>query len=303
MSHSVLAHIASTIAQKENLATNALAYILNRSPAARTALHRQMVDLMLHAADGATLGYIEAKFWAALTSSQPVEYIRRLAESGGVLVILAPEQRLPTLRAEMLERIKEPTPTNLTDEVMQVGSVRVGLLSWRRLLDALKEAVKDEHHKASDVQQLDGLVRRFETDGFIPLTRVDIYNQELPRLALALASLLPDVVDGAVKPASSRFKERGPRTTLGRPVATSRSPARVAGWASTIASGPSTDAARCGFASTPTNGAVQLRCARRYSSGPRWTRRARMSTTTMARCACLCCCERASRGRPWCSMR
>lgn len=103
--------------------------------------------------------------------------------------MLAPELRLPTLRAEMLERIKEPTPTNLTAEAMQVGTVRVGLLSWRRLLDALKEAVKDEHHTASDVQQLDGLVRRFETDGFIPVTRVDIDNQELPRLALALASL------------------------------------------------------------------------------------------------------------------
>ena len=49
------------------------------------------------------------------------------------------------------------------------------------------------------MQQLDGLVRRFETDGFIPLTRVDIDNQELPRLALALAGLVPDIGDGAVK--------------------------------------------------------------------------------------------------------
>ena len=89
----------------------------------------------------------------------------------------------------VVERLKEHTLTNLTAEAMQVGTVRVGLLSWRRLLDALK----DEHDTASGVQQLDGFVRRFETAGFIPLTDID--NQELPRLALALAGL----VDGAVQ--------------------------------------------------------------------------------------------------------
>ena len=46
MADTVLAHIASQITQKENLATEALAFVLNRSPAARAALHRSMAALV-----------------------------------------------------------------------------------------------------------------------------------------------------------------------------------------------------------------------------------------------------------------
>ena len=115
MSTTVLAHIAASMPQKENLATEALAFILNGSPVARGALQSQLAillgtiapiarvatqiavgeesrpDVVLLAESGDPLGYIEAKFWAALTDAQPVQYVKRLADlGGGVLVILAP---------------------------------------------------------------------------------------------------------------------------------------------------------------------------------------------------------------------
>src|SRR5436309_1490815 len=131
MSDTVLAHVVAAFPQKENLGTEALAFIMNRSAPAREAIRRKIAevvgdlpviarvvtqpavgdesrpDLILLGHSGETIGFIEAKFWAGLTPSQPVEYIRRLADHGGVLVMLAPEQRLATLRAEVMERCRK----------------------------------------------------------------------------------------------------------------------------------------------------------------------------------------------------
>jgi hypothetical protein len=222
MADTVLAHIAGSITQKENLGTEALAFILNRSAAARVALRDQIAailgdvpvvarvatqlaigeesrpDLMLHGDDGRTLGYVEAKFWAALTNAQPVEYVRRLAAAGGgVLVLLAPERRLPTLRAEVIERLR-PEPAMVGAQSLKLGRVRIGVLSWSRLLGALGAAVADDRASASDVAQLAGLVARFEADGFLPLTRSELDDLEVPRRMLAIGQLVNEIVERGV---------------------------------------------------------------------------------------------------------
>jgi hypothetical protein len=46
MATTVLAHVAASMPQKENLATEALAFILNGFPAARGALQSQMAALV-----------------------------------------------------------------------------------------------------------------------------------------------------------------------------------------------------------------------------------------------------------------
>jgi hypothetical protein len=224
MADTVLAHIAAANPQKENLATEALAFILNRAPAARSALHRKIVtllgevppitrvvaqvavreesrpDIVVLAGDGQTLGYIEAKFWAALTAAQPVKYVEHLTRSGGHNhLFLAPEQRLPTLRGEVVERLKAAgmAPADTGGLSMAVGSVRLGLLSWRTLLDALRDVAVEDRDLASDVHQLRGLVERFEREGFIPLTRVDLDDLDVPRRIASLTNLSWEIVDAA----------------------------------------------------------------------------------------------------------
>lgn len=233
MADTVLAHIAGSIAQKENLATEALAFVLNRSPSARSALHRQIVglvgeipaiarvatqvavgdesrpDLVLSAGDGRTIGYIEAKFWAALTGAQPVEYLRRLTGlAGGSLVMLAPERRLPTLRAEVMERCAAARVDLVPRGPWGFDALpnRIGILSWSMLLSTLRDAVADDHVSASDVQQLTGLCARFETEGFLPLTREDIDDLDVPRRVLALANLVNDITDAAVAAGVGKIK-------------------------------------------------------------------------------------------------
>ena len=107
---------------EENLATEALCFILNQSAAARRGfievlervIGRSLPDLVFYtqAADsdgtipdlvgrdssGRPVFYVESKFWAGLTDSQPVGYLRRLQhESGLGLIVLAPANRLVTL--------------------------------------------------------------------------------------------------------------------------------------------------------------------------------------------------------------
>lgn len=122
--NSLLAHIAYEFTnQTELVATKALAYILDRSGAAKDALldllrtggadvgpiarveaeatgdDKGRVDLSLHDDAGEERVLIEAKFWAGLTGNQPAAYLGRLPDDGkpSVLLFVAPDMRLGTL--------------------------------------------------------------------------------------------------------------------------------------------------------------------------------------------------------------
>ncbi len=48
------------------------------------------------------------------------------------------------------------------------------------------------------MDQLTGLVARFETDGFLPVTRVELDDLDVPRRIITLADLVNGIVDQAV---------------------------------------------------------------------------------------------------------
>jgi hypothetical protein len=227
MATTVLSHIAATVPQKENLATEALAFILNRSSAARSALAAQLAqltgalppissvqtqvaageesrpDIGLLDERGALVGFLEAKFWAALTDAQPGAYLERLREHGHeqerVLVMLAPARRAATLRNEVIGRCRSAGSSIIEQRstTIVVDGAHVVFLSWSSLLAALHDAVLGDQATLSDVMQLEGLVARFETEGFIPLTNADIEDLEVPRRVLALAELVNDILEVA----------------------------------------------------------------------------------------------------------
>ena len=104
-------HLASRFStHPENLATEAVAFIVNRSPAMREALRRlfgwtgielprlarfrsqagddqgNIPDLVGLDTMGAERLFIENKFWAGLTENQPAGYLERLPAEGGPLI-------------------------------------------------------------------------------------------------------------------------------------------------------------------------------------------------------------------------
>ncbi|MFO0683936.1 MAG: hypothetical protein U0234_17925 [Sandaracinus sp.] len=187
--------VGKLTSQRENAATLALTYVMTKCAPARAAVATALgipevarvssqyiagdesrPDIAMFSADGKLRGLIEAKFWAALTDAQPVDYITRLDEAGGgVLVVLAPEARLDALRAEVLERCRRARPETAIDgSSITVGAITIRFVSWRGVLDLIDDAARVAGDEAArrDVGQLRGLCDVFEGEGFLPLLKL-----------------------------------------------------------------------------------------------------------------------------------
>lgn len=189
-----LAHRFST--HPENLATEALNYILGASVPARHALLSLLAEIEpglprdlafetrvggegearpdlvgRHSELGRAL-ILEAKFWAGLTAHQPVTYLRRLRrERPAVLAILAPGLRFRTLWGELTARCAEAgiAVADRVEKAPEIWFADAGsaatlvLMSWRVLLDTLRRALEMHHESGllSDVIQLAGLAAQW----------------------------------------------------------------------------------------------------------------------------------------------
>ena len=190
---SLLAHLAwKFTSPTETLATEALGYILSRSPAAREALretlrtggadvpplarvatevigdHDERLDLVGFDEHGSERVLIEAKFRAGLTDNQPDTYIGRLPKDGApaVLLFVAPEQRLVTLWAELRRRAvagselgTDMRTEGLTSVMVDGSPRRLMLTSWRALLGAMssRAGIDGDTSAERDILQLSAL--------------------------------------------------------------------------------------------------------------------------------------------------
>ena len=194
--HTLLSFIARRyITAREDAATDALGFILNRSEAARKGLtdilREQVPDILpvsrvenqLSDADGGipdvacfdaagqVQAFIEAKFSAPLTHHQPNTYWQRLpSDRPTALVVLAPVDRLRHLLGDLTERLKavgfqmgdQSGATNLIT-VRDTASLRhLILISWDELLDRLAEQVRSvpDPQAGFEIEQLRGIARR-----------------------------------------------------------------------------------------------------------------------------------------------
>lgn len=203
---SLMAHLVPRLtSQVENAATDALAYILNRSEGAIQALNDLLreggfdiepivrVETQVSYPDGSRpdmAGYdktdaarllVEAKFWASLLEGQASWYARLLDQPGpATLLFIAPEPRLPTLWAEVhrqmeqqsrLEPIESPSGMQRAKVIWaEQGETEIHLLlvSWVRLLDRIEVSSEDDGVK-SDIRQLRGFAQSQGDKGFLPI--------------------------------------------------------------------------------------------------------------------------------------
>jgi hypothetical protein len=202
---SLFGHLASKSAQPENVATEALNYILNRSSIARSAFiqfakqanvelpdellfrtqaggdDNAIPDLVGTDPEAGQVFVVEAKFWAGLTDNQPVAYLNRLPyQTASLLLFIAPARRFETLWPELLRRCRnENVSVEQSHEEMARGfkAIKVGtthtlaITSWQAVLAYILRALETEgeHRVASDVQQLQGLCERMDSGAFLPL--------------------------------------------------------------------------------------------------------------------------------------
>src|SRR6516165_7084676 len=166
-------HLASRFStHPENLATEAVAFIVDRSAAMREALRRlagrttielpPLTSFRSQAGDGqgnipdlvgvdatrAERLFIENKFWAGLTENQPAGYLDRLpTEGGAVLLFVVPSKRLPIVWSELkssaMNRGRDlPHPEQLPGDFLFVrltSSTALAATTWNAVLDALDD--------------------------------------------------------------------------------------------------------------------------------------------------------------------
>ena len=208
---SLLAHMVPKITpQVENAATEALAYILNRSDSAMQSLNGLLqedgfpiepivrVETQVTYPDGSipdVVGYdknnqtrllVEAKFGAALGQGQAGGYAQLLNQPGrAVLMFLAPDRRIPVLWATIEKQMKEFSELDDLASAQGVKRARVVwnkpsdtdlrliLTSWVWLIDRL-EAMEPDRDIRSDLSQLRGLARREDSRVFLPIHDEDL---------------------------------------------------------------------------------------------------------------------------------
>jgi hypothetical protein len=231
---SLFAHLVSRFARSpENLATEALAYILQNSSTARLAFISHLREFAANLPDDLTFrtqetgddnaipdivgidnnGHqpiiVEAKFWAGLTDNQPSTYLNRLpSERPALLVFIAPEARFQTLWPELLRRCSSlASAEQLIEEepkrcVSMGNGHRLALTSWRAVMRSIEARLVAAGEDAirADLQQLAGLCERMDSEAFLPV-RSEEMSPLVGRRINDYCSLIEDVV--------ARLKQKG----------------------------------------------------------------------------------------------
>lgn len=182
----------------EDTATEALAYILRKSPASVGDLadlagipgeHIVRVETQVVAVDGSRPDLVcfdssrekrvivEAKFWAGLMDEQPNAYLEQLPVSGrSALLFIVPEVRSGTLWSAINKMVtdggiqleREPAPTGILAAKVTGTDRFLVLTSWTKVLDGMLAVAEDADIRA-EIVQLRGLAQRQDEDAFLPL--------------------------------------------------------------------------------------------------------------------------------------
>ena len=224
-SDTLLAHLSTRFTdQIENIAVEALGHILSNSASARRGLddvlriggvevgdisrvvtqstgeEGERPDLACYDG-GAERVLIEAKFWAGLTSNQPVAYLERLPkDEPSALLFIAPATRFQSLWAELKRLVEsalipfgETVSGNATHTASVGGDRALMMTSWTALLDHMESRAINagDGTAQNDIQQLRGLAARADEETLLPIRKEQL-GLEFPRFMTHMNKLVDD---------------------------------------------------------------------------------------------------------------
>lgn len=229
--HTVFSHIIQKRFSRvnEDVATDALAYILESSDAARRGMMKFLRGIIpdlpplrfkTQQTEGAIRPdmwgfddtearvFVENKFWAGLTDNQPVSYLKQLAaySQPTVLLVVAPAAREHTLWRELSRRLldarisvseRDAAAGVARSVATQLGPI-LALTSWTNLLSALEHEAVDDPSARGDLVQLHALCDAADNDAFAPVSVEELSDQRTPAYMLQLSSIVQEAVDLAV---------------------------------------------------------------------------------------------------------
>jgi hypothetical protein len=217
-------------AVNEDVATDALAYVLESSDAARRGMMKllrginpdlPMLRFKTQQAEGLIRPdiwgfadneqarvFVENKFWAGLTDNQPVSYLRRLATGSQptVLLLIAPAAREQTLWRELVGRLDEAgisiSARTVAPGVAICGATQLGpilaLTSWTSVLSLLEHEAVDDPAARGDIIQLRALCDSADNEAFVPASKEQVSDQRTAAFIVQLGAIVRAAVDLAV---------------------------------------------------------------------------------------------------------
>lgn len=202
MATSLLAHLYSHIrGSQEDIATLSLQYILSQSPelsraftrsissslciklesdlqyiTQATGKNKERPDLAGIDVRGQEIVLCEMKFYAGLTSNQPLAYIDRLKEnSGSGLLFICPNARLISLWSKLKDTCSNRTIESIHDFCIKVDGISLAITSWTDIIELLtKTAASVAVDLLADIKQLEGYCAQMDSDAFIPFSPEDL---------------------------------------------------------------------------------------------------------------------------------
>lgn len=222
---SLLGHLVPRIASSgaEPAATQALAYILNSSeevsiafvefvsktgveffmPRAITAEEQHgdgRPDLTIQDTAGTVRILVENKFWAGLTDSQPVIYLKELShDASSAVVFVVPKRRMHSLWVQLKERCQDSLVELGREELGSdiiwacTGNRTLAITSWDQILERLEHAATEDSIR-QDINQLRGLTEQMDTDEFLPLREDEVTDLRVARRLINYSQLIDPIV-------------------------------------------------------------------------------------------------------------
>jgi len=222
---SLLGHYYSRIkGSQEDIASEGLAYILNRSAIASDAIRNYIknecgVDLpgLLFRTQVSGEKYetpdivgtdehtrerliIEAKFWAALTANQPVEYQKRLSGENNVLMFVCPVLRVRLLWDELARRIQNEKMEASFDDQRQIISFPNNcfliIKTWDQILRHVKDALiqGEDRSLVSDIDQIIGFCNKIDDIAFMPILEKE-FSPSIGKRIYSYYLLIDKIID------------------------------------------------------------------------------------------------------------
>lgn len=220
---SLLGQLYSRIrGSQEDIASEGLTYVLKQSEAARNAVYNllrthcglefddlrfksqsigdklERPDITAFNAQNQEVLIMEAKFWAPLTSNQPVNYLKRLGENSA-LVFICPNLRLQNVYDECLRRLNNAaitnTPVDKNYSVSLGGNNYLLVITWDEILNAVRKNLEKtiEVELMSDIDQIIGLCKKIDSNAFLPLQTIDL-SPEIPRRVMNYQNMIDSIV-------------------------------------------------------------------------------------------------------------
>ena len=215
----------------EDIATDALAYVLNTHDSVRLGLMNLLRSIIsdlpnlyfrtqivegsirpdMWGYGGAeTYVYFENKFWAGLTENQPVSYLKELEKypHPTILLFVVPGAREQSIIAELTRRLNDADikfieKTNVQKNIIWCIKTGTGpflsLTSWPRLIDLLEFSSKNNSAAKNDLELLRSLCDAADIGKFIPMNSTDLINQITPALILQLGQLIRDSIETGLR--------------------------------------------------------------------------------------------------------